>query len=544
MEFSKSEPTIGRTRVKTLLVFSLLFAFFSITMLQASLTGNNSLLLNTSARVAGMGEAFTAVCDDGAAIEYNPAGLSRIDDFFISCMHSNLGPEIMFEYLNCIKQTEAGALGLSFSAVHLTPMEDATFSYFDLIMSLAYAHHLFGPFDGGITAKIQSSKIGESPALGAAFDLGLLASFYLPSYSSKTRPSFFLGYDLKNLGTGLKYADEIEAFPVIHRMGIGYKLTETLTLAFDLVKNESQPWQYSAGIENITGQILNLRLGYLGGSYTSIGGGVGVLFKLGKFLATADISYTFRNYMDQALWVMLSFQKTPPEKEKYGVVFRDRVVVKEKVVEKEKLVEKLTVSTQLSVMTQQQTVQPVTNIEIIKNTNINAFSIQTQKPAELPLVQTITQRKIMTQRMGPAKSSMNIAVLDFDNTGNSQDWEFLSKTIADSVSASMGEQLGVSVISRTKFNEVMSVLGIKPGGPLPVGDLHRICTALKINVIVKGSFVEISNDLQITSEVYEVSSGKVLASSLTSGKVGSNMFDLMDRTSSSIIKDLKPIIKQ
>ena len=132
-----------------------------------------------------------------------------------------------------------------------------------------------------------------------------------------------------------------------------------------------------------------------------------------------------------------------------------------------------------------------------------------------------------------------MVVLNFENTGNSKNWEFLSKTIADSVSSTIADYEFITVISRLILDESIGKMGIAGEDLYKIENLKKIGAQLKCNVIVKGSFIEINRRLQITTEVFDLETGTIFASSKVLGEVGANMFDLMDKTAETIVKDLK-----
>ena len=525
---------------KLLIIF---ISVFLCSTVWAGMVGNTSMNIGTSARVAGMGYSFTGIADDGSAMEFNPAGLYRINDYYFSFMHLNLGPDVVYEYANAVLDTKFGTFGLGMSLIHLGEEEESSgtgFDYFDFITSAAYSKELFKDFSAGTTVRFCNSKIGDYSANTIIFDLGILYGFQFLNLTGLNVPNLYLGACIKNIGPGLKYAEESESLPFVQRFGVGYKISDTMTLASDLVKEGEFPIKYGFGIENITGKVLNLRLGYSGGeTKTSFGGGVGVLIKISKFLATVDFTYLVENGSDSTTYLTLSFQKTPPAMEKFGFktefIFKDRVttVTQEKVVEKEKIVEKPVEKT--TIVTQEKILQkPIEKTTVITQMveGKSVITVVTQKQ-----VTVITQRQII--EVGKKPGSIVVVVLNFENTGNSKNWEFLSKTIGDSVSSTIADHDFLTVMNRLMLEEVIEKSEIKPDEIYKLDNLKIIGKKLNANVIVKGSFIEINKRLQITTEVFDLESGTVFASSKVLGRVGANMFDLMDKTADTIVKDLK-----
>ena len=305
---------------------------FLCSIIHAENVGNTSMNIPVSARVAGMGYAFTAVADDASAIDFNPAGLYKINHYFASFMHLNLGPDVMYEYINGAMDTRIGTFGASLSLIHLGEEEGVTgqsFDYFDLLSAVAYSREIFKGLSGGVTAKFLNSTIGEFTSRTVLFDAGVLYGFKFLNFYNLREPNVYLGACLKNIGPGMKYSSEVETVPKVTRFGIGYKVGETLIMTSDLIKQTGFPSRFGVGIENITGKFINLRLGYQGGeNKRNICGGIGLLVKIASFLTTVDFAYTFENSFNNSLYTTFTFQKAPPKAEKYS--FKPASVFKKK----------------------------------------------------------------------------------------------------------------------------------------------------------------------------------------------------------------------
>ena len=328
-------------------VFVICILLLSCPGIWAENVGNTSMNIPVSARVAGMGYAFTAVADDASAIDFNPAGLYKINQYFASFMHLNLGPDVMYEYINCAVDTKIGTIGASMSLIHLGEEEgvaEQSFDYFDLLSAVAYSKEIFNGFSGGITARFINSKIGEFNSRAFLFDTGVLYGFKFLNFYDLQEPNVYLGACLKNIGSGMKYSSEVETVPKVTRFGIGYKVGETLILTSDLIRQTGFPSRFSIGIENITGKFINLRLGYQGGeNKKSFCGGIGLLVKISSFLTTVDFAYTFENNFNNSLYTTFTFQKAPPKAEKYSFkpasIFKKKEEPKEPKIEEPKEIE-------------------------------------------------------------------------------------------------------------------------------------------------------------------------------------------------------------
>ncbi|HAH31123.1 MAG TPA: hypothetical protein DCL44_02295 [Elusimicrobia bacterium] len=173
------------------------------------------LKLGFGARALGMGEAFTAVADDGAALYYNPAGLageSAAKNFSFSHawhVQDTAVSQVSFAcrpYAFALTWFSAGQLEGRDSNANLT----GDFSARDLAVSVGRGFTL-GSLKAGVSGKFISQKIKTSGASAFASDLGLLYSFSGTPYT--------LGASVSNLGTKVKFDEESFPLPLTFKAG-------------------------------------------------------------------------------------------------------------------------------------------------------------------------------------------------------------------------------------------------------------------------------------------------------------------------------------
>lgn len=83
----------------------------------------NFLNLGIGARAEAMGGAFTALADDGAALYWNPAGLSQIEDTHIVATYSPHFQGITTGYLALGLPLLEGAAGLGVNYINMGEIE-------------------------------------------------------------------------------------------------------------------------------------------------------------------------------------------------------------------------------------------------------------------------------------------------------------------------------------------------------------------------------------------------------------------------------------
>jgi hypothetical protein len=303
---------------RLLTVFSLLFALQSAQGEGFSKVGTTAaqfLKIEVGARAVGMGGAFVAQADDGTALYWNPAGLTRIDGIALSATHVRWLADLTHSFVGLgIPLRGQGALGLSATFLgspetEITTVEEPDgigeyFGYSSLAVGLSYARALTDRFSVGLTGKyIQENAFNES-ASTVALDVGTLL-----------RTNFFgtrIGMCLSNFGGGMKLEGrdliakgdvdpnipgnpdsearlqtETWPLPMSFRVGAASDLVGTedspwfsrshrATIAADATHPNDGPERINAGIEYSWRGLLALRTGYKFGydeqSWTAGGG--------------------------------------------------------------------------------------------------------------------------------------------------------------------------------------------------------------------------------------------------------------------------------
>ena len=233
-------------------------------------TAAEFLKFGIGARAAAMGEAFTALADDGTALYWNPAGLAQIEKTEISAMYNRHFQVINQGYLSLASPLLGGttALGVNYVGMGQIQGRDeygnptGTFGASDTHIVVGYANK-FKSISWGLTAGWLRDKIEQDTKSSFLGSIGLL-------YSPNKRLS--LGVVAQNIGTKLGN----DPLPFAFKVGVALKL-KNFTLTADM------PWNieyYGLGVEWWIGNILALRAGYKATqTITTITGGIGLKFK-------------------------------------------------------------------------------------------------------------------------------------------------------------------------------------------------------------------------------------------------------------------------
>jgi hypothetical protein len=193
---------------------------------QPGATGYTFLKLGIGVRPVAMGNAFTALSDDGNAIFWNPAGLGVISSYYISGMAmSHLD---FIQYYNLASSIylgkNAGSLGIGIC--YLTAKdtrrdesgeESGEFRNSDMLLNVGYGKTLGRKkqIAFGASGKVVRSQLESESAYGFLGDLGVIL------HPVKI---IYLGTTIRNLGTPRKFIERLEYPPINFRQGLAIKI--------------------------------------------------------------------------------------------------------------------------------------------------------------------------------------------------------------------------------------------------------------------------------------------------------------------------------
>ncbi|HUW22516.1 MAG TPA: PorV/PorQ family protein [bacterium] len=214
--------------VYKLIIFILLSIGFSLPACFAKgrgTTGANFLKIDVGARPLGMGGAFVAVADDVNTIWWNPAGVATTKRKEVTLMHNEMGEDIRYQFMayNQPVGKLRGGLGGSISYLSVSNIQGYSpggiktkkLSTYDLGISLCYGLRIIPSVSGGVNFKFIAEKLADRKASTYALDIGGLW---------KTPVSGLrLGFNIQNLGGGLKFIQERSSLPLNGKLGCAYE---------------------------------------------------------------------------------------------------------------------------------------------------------------------------------------------------------------------------------------------------------------------------------------------------------------------------------
>jgi len=202
--------------VLPLVVFSQIF--------EPGATGYTFLKLGVGVRPVAMGNAFTALSDDGNAIFWNPSGLGIVKSYYVSGMAmSHLIYMNYYNLTSAIPLGNFGGVGIGVSYLAGTDIEYSEwgdqgneFTNSDMLLNLGYGKS-FGRKKivafGGVL-KIVRSQLYTYSAYGVLADFGVILNPFR---------YFYFGTVIKNFGSPRRFIEKWEWPPVNFRQGFAFK---------------------------------------------------------------------------------------------------------------------------------------------------------------------------------------------------------------------------------------------------------------------------------------------------------------------------------
>ena len=207
------------------------------------------LKIDSGARAAAMGGAYTAVGDDASSVFYNPAGAAFAVKNELMLSHGEWLAGLKHEhaaYLRPVSSRLTLFTGLTALIVPSLDKLDAngdkigSFSAMDGAAGAGLALALAGDLFGGLSAKTVYQQADGRKALAYALDLGLIKT-----YGDTVR----LGLAAQNIGTSLKLYSGSFSLPRTYRGGAAYRVRGIAWLTAEGVKAGESDIVFAAGAE-------------------------------------------------------------------------------------------------------------------------------------------------------------------------------------------------------------------------------------------------------------------------------------------------------
>jgi tetratricopeptide (TPR) repeat protein len=249
-------------------------------------------LVGAGARAMGMGGAFAAVCDDGSAVYYNPAGLANLEYRELVLLNSSLyeNTGLMFGGFS-YPVLGFGTVGIAGIRIGTDEVifrdrlgELGSHNYSEGQYWLSYGVKVRNYLSAGVNFKYLNQSLGDFSSSTGSFDLAFLADY---------KKKFFIGINAQDIISGeLEMGGSGEKIPFNLKGGVAFRHDFEkigLILALDGDKTRDAKTRFHFGGEFCYNELIRLRGGFDRAEITI---GAGLKYKLLTF------DYAFRTNSD------------------------------------------------------------------------------------------------------------------------------------------------------------------------------------------------------------------------------------------------------
>lgn len=136
-----------------------------------------------------------------------------------------------------------------------------------------------------------------------------------------------------------------------------------------------------------------------------------------------------------------------------------------------------------------------------------------------------------------------VAIMDFENLSESKDLKYLSKIISEAISTSLGKNRDIKVLDSKSIQNHLKKLSMTVENFKTLNESTVLGKILGIDIIIRGSFLEIKNQILINIKLIDIETGLILAADQIKGSTGKGLFLLLDKTSQYIISQILKLNK-
>jgi long-subunit fatty acid transport protein len=302
------------------------------TLLAQSKTGTTVgqfLLIEPSARAAGMGNAGVSMYEDILSAYYNPAAIGQFTNYGVQATHSLWPADIAYDYVGVAVHTDSwGNLYASLTSLNSGEIDVTTvsqplgtgerYTVNDMAMGIGYGAQISDRFSAGVEVSYVQETIWHSSLTAFALNVGTIYRI--------SPDGLRLGASISNFGTQAKYAGrdlyisydqntsisgdnsalpgEVQTgdffLPIVFRIGISYPWkidnSNKLQLALDAFHPNENTESMSIGGEWSFRNTFMVRAGYQNlfqqDSETGLALGTGVLYDGGGYDIHLDYAWS------------------------------------------------------------------------------------------------------------------------------------------------------------------------------------------------------------------------------------------------------------
>ncbi len=281
---------------------TLILLILGLNLLKADSAGEigaETLTMIVDSKAKSMGEAYSALGDGISSIQYNPAGLSRLDTIEIGVTHLEWIADLQYEYFGLGMPLTFGTVGASFLILHQPSFMETSKGFetgaeigaYDYILTGSYGIEVYEGLALGSSFKFCKRKLAEFDNEIFAFDVGAMYSLRLLDLGPDLPYSKNLSFSLvgKNLGFSSKMSTQDEKLPYDILFGTALTPYKYFTLAFDMEKINKRDLFFKVGLDIMPGWYFSPRVGINTGNDLSIlTAGAGTKIKTSRMIFQVD----------------------------------------------------------------------------------------------------------------------------------------------------------------------------------------------------------------------------------------------------------------
>ena len=258
------------TSKRLAVLVAVLVAVLPASAMAQGTSGAQFLGVGVGARAAGMGGAYVSIADDGTALHWNPAGLTRIGGPRLTLSHVSWFSDATYQYASYASpfgRDAAFGVALEQGSLSWDNTGEGSFETGDFAGVAGYGRRLSPNLGVGGGLKFLSSSLGDDGAASFALDLGVVY---------RLSNTISIGAAARNMGPGLTFDSETDPLPSTMTVGGSY-LWRGVLVSADVEKVNDLGATPRLGAEYSPVPYLALRGGWIGGDDTALSGVTGGL---------------------------------------------------------------------------------------------------------------------------------------------------------------------------------------------------------------------------------------------------------------------------
>src|SRR5215467_14418232 len=108
----------------------------------------------------------------------------------------------------------------------------------------------------------------------------------------------------------------------------------------------------------------------------------------------------------------------------------------------------------------------------------------------------------------PAGPQVSLAILPFRNASGDGKLDWLGATVADTLSADVGQSAHLRMISSDRVHQILNDLRIPPGSEIDPATMNRVADFTSADTVVSGQFAKFADQIQLTATLRDLKNQK------------------------------------